>query len=58
MQVNRKFARQPQGVLAMSKIFTFCKDALLFPILLFIAFLVVATLMNSPLIRALWMEGI
>ena len=41
----------------MSKIYTFCKDALLFPILLFIAFLIVATLMNSPLASALWIEG-
>ena len=41
----------------MSKIFTFCKDALLFPILLVIAFLIVATLMNSPLAQAFWIEG-
>ena len=41
----------------MLKTFTFFKDALLFPILLLIAFLVVATLMNSPLAAALWIEG-
>jgi hypothetical protein len=41
----------------MSKIFAFCKDALLFPLLLLIAFLVVATLMNSPLVAAFWVEG-
>jgi|GEM_PF-1683602 hypothetical protein len=41
----------------MAKIFNFCKDGLLFPVLLSIGFLVAVALMNSPLVQALWMEG-
>ena len=40
------------------KVFTFCKDALLFPILLFVGFFITVFLMNSALIQALWMDGV
>ena len=42
----------------MTKIYVTLKDVLLFPLLLSIGFLAAVILMNSPLVRALWMEGI
>ncbi len=42
----------------MAKIYVTLKDVLLFPLLLSIGFLAAVILMNSPLVRALWMEGI
>ncbi len=42
----------------MSRIYVVLKDVLLFPLLLSIGFLAAVILMNSPLIRAFWMEGI
>jgi hypothetical protein len=41
----------------MAKIYMAIKDALLFPLLLSIGFLAAAILMNSPLVRAFWMDG-
>jgi hypothetical protein len=42
----------------MARIYVVFKDVLLFPLLLSIGFLAAVILMNSPLIRALWMEGV
>ena len=46
----------------MAKIYVTLKDVLLFPLLLsigfFAAIMLMNLLMNSPLVRASWMEGI
>ena len=58
-QVRNKFGNcNKKGVFAMSKIYVVFKDVLLFPLLLSIGFLAAVILMNSPLVRALWMEGV
>ena len=42
----------------MAKVYVAFKDVLLFPLLLSIGFFAAVILMNSPIVRALWMEGV
>ena len=42
----------------MTKIYVTLKDVLLFPLLLAIGFFAAVIVMNLPVVRALWMEGV